>query len=156
MHYETVQNIDELNFKINNYINQGYKLEFKDDNQATLVKNKFSWGIFVLLLFLLIIGAVIYLAIRHGAKDVIIIKIGEINTKNQFNHIKINNICQECGYENDQGSFYCLSCGNKLIQKTHVDDNNKENTNVSILCPICGNKNEKNSDFCSDCGEKLN
>ena len=75
MHYEDVNSMQEFNQKIADYVALGYKVEKRTSNHARLVKNDFSWGIFIILLFLLIIGAIIYWAVKSGNKDEIIIRV---------------------------------------------------------------------------------
>ncbi|WP_225370693.1 hypothetical protein [Methanobrevibacter arboriphilus] len=83
MRYENVNNVEELNFRVNNYISSGYKLEIRDNNYAKLVKDDFDWAIFIILFLLLIIGALIYWAVKSGNKDEVIIQVGnEYNSGN--------------------------------------------------------------------------
>lgn len=62
MRYENVSNIEKLNFKVNNYINSDYELEIQGNNYVKPVKDDFNWGIFIILLIFLVIGALIYWA----------------------------------------------------------------------------------------------
>ena len=151
MRYENVSDSEELNFKVNQYINDGYKVEFKDEKQATVVKSKFSIGLFIILLILLIIVGLIYLAIQYGKKDIVVIQVKDASNQQECVIPKTKKIkCLKCGYKNDSGSKFCLRCGNDLKHK------NELNNNDSLSCPNCGEKNLKDSKFCSDCGTSLN
>ncbi|MDR0913043.1 MAG: zinc ribbon domain-containing protein [Methanobrevibacter sp.] len=150
MRYENVSDSEELNFRVNQYINDGYKVEFKDEKQATVVKSKFSVGIFILLLILIIIGGLIYLAIRYGKKDIVVIQVKGTSNQQQYTLPQTENIeCSKCGYKNESASKFCLSCGNDLTMK------NEEQTIGSKTCPKCGEKNLEDSKFCSGCGTEL-
>jgi len=84
MHYEDVYSTEELNQKIADYVAFGYKVENRTQKYARLVKNDFSWITFIVLLFFLIIGAIIYWAVKSGNKDEIIIRVKEniVNNSN--------------------------------------------------------------------------
>jgi len=77
MHYEDVYSTQELNQKVTDYVAFGYKVENRTPKYARLVKNDFSLVTFIVLLFLLIIGAIIYWAVKSGNKDEIIIRVKE-------------------------------------------------------------------------------
>lgn len=113
MRYEDVNSEKELNQKIADYMAVGYKVENRTSNYVKLVKDDFSWGIFVILLFLLIIGALIYWAVKSGNKDEIIIRVKENAVSNNSNPIKY---CTECveSITSDESKF-CPSCGNEIF-----------------------------------------
>lgn len=110
MHYEDVYSNDELNQKVTDYVAVGYKVENRTSNYVKLVKDDFSWGVFIILLFLLIIGALIYWAVKSGKKDEIIIRI-----KNKDFH-DINSVAVK----------YCVNCGGSIASEE------------SKFCPDCG------------------
>lgn len=113
MHYEDVSSTQELNQKVADYVAFGYKVENKTSNYARLVKNDFSWGIFILLLFLLIIGALIYWAVKSGNKDEIIVRVKD-NTPTSVvsNAVKY---CTKCGGAiNSEETKFCPSCGTEI------------------------------------------
>jgi putative hemolysin len=110
MRYEDVSNIDELNQMVVDYQAVGYKVENRSLNYVKLVKNDFSIGVFIILLFFLIIGALIYWAIKSGQKDEIIIRVkndAPINvSSNAVKH------CVKCGGAiNSEDSEFCPQCG---------------------------------------------
>jgi hypothetical protein len=110
MRYEDVNSNQELNQKVTDYVAMGYKVENRTSNYARLVKNDFSWGIFIILLFLLVIGALIYWAVKSGNKDEIIIKVKE----NALNNDSSNAIkyCVNCGAGiTSEETKFCPSCG---------------------------------------------
>jgi class 3 adenylate cyclase/tetratricopeptide (TPR) repeat protein len=47
--------------------------------------------------------------------------------------------CQECKFENPEGTKFCGGCGGKL----------------EIICPNCSNSNPTNFRFCGECGHNL-
>jgi len=117
MHYLDVYSTDELNQKVADYVAFGYKVESRTPTSARLVKNNFSWGIFIILfLFVFIIGAIIYWAVKSGNKDEVIIRIKESTTPNS---IPINNV-------NPNVVKYCSKCGGGIT----IED--------SKFCPNCG------------------
>ena len=78
--------------------------------------------------------------------------------------------CKKCGFENEDGSFFCESCGEKLLDvrapekspyarpptetwKTKNTDEAK--SAAKVVCHSCDNKNPPDSNFCEDCGAKL-
>ena len=81
--------------------------------------------------------------------------------------------CKKCGFENEVGSFFCESCGEKLLDgggaraperspyarpptetwKTKNTDEAK--SAAKVVCHSCDNKNPPDSNFCEDCGAKL-
>jgi len=80
MRYENVKDASELNFRVDNYILEGYKSEIRSENYAKLVKDDFSVDVFLILFLLLIIGAIIYWAVKSGKKDVVIVKVEGADT----------------------------------------------------------------------------
>ncbi|MGL6299086.1 MAG: zinc ribbon domain-containing protein [Methanobacteriaceae archaeon] len=123
MRFETVSNEEEYNFMINQYIANGYKVETRGISSARLVKNEFSVGVFIVLLFLLIIGGLIYWAVKSGQKDVVVIRIGNNNapirsnivpTSEPSNPITVAKYCVECGNLLIEESKFCQKCGKEL------------------------------------------
>ena len=110
MRYEDVYTTDELNQKVTDYVAVGYKVENRTSNYARLVKNDFSWGVFVILLFLLIIGALIYWAVKSGNKDEIIIRVKDSAPDNvSSDAVKY---CTKCGGAiTSEESKFCPKCG---------------------------------------------
>lgn len=61
------------------------------------------------------------------------------------------NICQQCGFSNNQGAKFCISCGSPLQQAPAAS-----NAPVSgKKCPSCGFANAEDSMFCVECGTNL-
>ncbi|MCL2156423.1 MAG: hypothetical protein FWH54_00175 [Methanobrevibacter sp.] len=116
MRYEKVDSIEELKFRIQNYKEEGYKIEWQSETNAKLKKDNFSAGVFILLLFFFIIGGLIYYAVASGKEDIVIISIdGEYNSQDVH----------------EEQREYCRTCGKKIENK--YDDK----------CPSCGcNVNE--------------
>ncbi len=117
MRYEDVNSEEELNQKVTDYIAFGYKVENRTPKYARLIKNDFSWGIFIILLFLLIIGALIYWAVKSGNKDEIIIRVKESNSNND---ISTNNDFSPSAVK------YCTKCGGAI------------DSEETKFCPIFG------------------
>ena len=82
MHFEDVYSTEELNQKVVDYVAFGYKVKNRTPKYAKLVKNDFSWATFIILLFFLIIGALIYWAVKNSAKDEIIIRVKDNSIDN--------------------------------------------------------------------------
>ena len=57
------------------------------------------------------------------------------------------NKCTYCGAELTPGSAFCNSCGKKIEKTEEKEDKN--------ICVKCGVKLEPESAFCNNCGEKL-
>lgn len=113
MRYEDVNSNQELNQKVTDYVAMGYKVENRTPTYARLIKNDFSWGIFIILLFLLIIGALIYWAVKSGNKDEIIIRIKD-NTPNNDNSNVIK-YCTKCGADIvSEESKFCPKYGESI------------------------------------------
>lgn len=160
MRYENVSTVEEMNFRIMNYQSVGYELEFRDNNHASLFKDDFSTGIFIiLLLFFAIIGGIIYWAIKSGKEDRVIIQLDRTVNNMPIGYNQVPNVqteynngieCSSCSFVNEEGSNFCFKCGNKILndEKQYLALNNE--------CSNCGTMNEKDSKFCSDCGTKLN
>ncbi|MGL6298340.1 MAG: hypothetical protein ACRC1M_04145 [Methanobacteriaceae archaeon] len=110
MRYDDVYSTEELNQKVADYVAFGYKLESRTPKYARLVKNDFSWGTFIVLLFFLIIGALIYWAVKSGNKEEVIIRVKE-NAKNDdvsYNAVKY---CVKCGAGiSSEYSKFCPKC----------------------------------------------
>lgn len=168
VHYEDVYSVEELNQKVANYVAVGYKVKNKTSNYARLVKDDFSWGIFIILLFLLIIGALIYWAVKSGNKDEIVIRVKE-KTFNNTNS-SVAKYCVECGSIINEGSNFCENCGTLLNQKNETKNSKKQIT-TDIDCPFCEygiiRTETKKCDYCDKsleeatlvncpfCGEKI-
>ena len=110
MRYEEVNSNQELNQKVADYVAMEYKVENRTPTYVRLVKNDFSWGIFIILLFLLVIGALIYWAVKSGNKDEIIIRVKD-NAPNN---------------DNPNAIKYCTKCGTSITSEE------------TKLCPECG------------------
>lgn len=170
MRYENVNTVEELNFRVSNYIRSGYKVVVRDNNYANLVKDDFSWGIFILLLLFLIIGALIYWAVKSGNKDEVIIQVGNAygrpnveynqdNTATQTQNESPSQApakdlkCPSCDHVNDKDSKFCFKCGTELNSITDssdmVPEELSENKNE---CINCGNTLPANAKFCTSCG----
>jgi hypothetical protein len=48
-------------------------------------------------------------------------------------------ICQKCGFENTDQTFYCIQCGNAPLN----------------ICPKCGFENIAQTFYCSRCGNQI-
>ncbi|KZX16721.1 hypothetical protein MBCUT_05850 [Methanobrevibacter cuticularis] len=116
MRYEDVNSNQELNQKVTDYVALGYKVENRTSSYARLVKNDFSWGIFVVLfLFLFIIGALIYWAVKSGNKDEIIIRVKENDTPNPIISSNAIKYCTKCGGAiNSEETKFCPECGTEI------------------------------------------
>jgi len=135
MHYEDVHSVEELNQKITDYVAMGYKVKNRTANYSRLVKNDFSWGIFIILFLLLIIGAIIYWAVKSGNKDEIVIRVKENIPDNTISNV--NKYCEKCGVAiNSEKSKFCPECGT-LIKKETKTKNSQKPINVDIYCPYC-------------------
>jgi len=184
MHYEDVSSTEELNQKVADYMAFGYKVKNKSSNYARLVKNDFSWGIFIILLFFLIIGAIIYWAVKSGNKDEIIIRVKNDTPKNTSSDavkycvkcggaitseksqfcpncgIEINDVaimpnnCEKCGTINNEDSKFCEKCGEPLNQNETTTKPQEPSANM-INCPFCGKEIPKDSKQCKYCGMKV-
>lgn len=126
MRYENVSTLDEMNFRIMNYQSVGYEIEVKDNYHARLVKDDFSVAVFIiLLLFVAIIGGIIYWAIKRDSNDIVIIQLDKTynNMSSEYNQVsnvpnECNNDgieCSSCGAVNKEDSKFCSDCGEKLI-----------------------------------------
>lgn len=61
------------------------------------------------------------------------------------------NVCQQCGFSNNQGAKFCISCGSPLQQAPAAP-----NAPVSgKKCPSCGFINAADSAFCVECGTNI-
>lgn len=61
------------------------------------------------------------------------------------------NICHQCGFSNNQGAKFCISCGSPLQQAPPAP-----NAPVSgKKCPSCGFVNAEDYMFCIECGTNL-
>jgi len=81
--------------------------------------------------------------------------------------------CKKCKFENEDGSFFCESCGEKLqdvggvrasekspyarpsTETWKTKNTDEENSAAKVVCPSCDNKNPPDSNFCENCGVKL-
>jgi len=118
MRYEDVSSTEELNQKVADYVAFGYKIDNRTANYARLVKNDFSWGVFIILLFLLIIGALIYWAVKSGNKDEIIIRVKD-NALNNVDHANVSfnaiKYCTKCGGAiTSEETEFCPNCGESI------------------------------------------
>lgn len=61
------------------------------------------------------------------------------------------NVCHQCGFSNNQGAKFCISCGSPLQQAPPAP-----NAPVSgKKCPSCGFVNAEDYMFCIECGTNL-
>lgn len=61
------------------------------------------------------------------------------------------NVCHQCGFSNNQGAKFCISCGSPLQQAPSAP-----NAPVSgKKCPSCGFVNAEDYMFCIECGTNL-
>ena len=61
------------------------------------------------------------------------------------------NVCHQCGFSNNQGAKFCISCGSPLQQAQPAP-----NAPVSgKKCPSCGFVNAEDYMFCIECGTNL-
>ncbi len=119
-----MNSVNEFNQTKQNFIRMGYKVIRKSPNSVTLEKNEFDIIIFLILLLLLVIGAIIYWAVKSGRKDQVLITlqsndnspapIKEIKTENAENKPAVK-YCSECGTPvYSEKSRFCPSCGYEL------------------------------------------
>lgn len=109
MRYEEASSIEDLNQKVIDYESMGYKVENRSDNFVKLVKDDFSIGIFIILFLFLIIGALIYWAVKSGTKDEVIIRLEENSKTDDLNS------CDNCGAVIKlTDSKFCPSCGSEI------------------------------------------
>jgi len=182
MRFEDVDSVQELNQKVSDYIVLGYRIKSKTSTHVQVVKNEFSWGIFIVLFFLLIIGAVIYLiywAVR--SKDEVIIRVknedikccekcGEIlsskeskfcqnfGTKNDSIENE-NKCCENCGeFINDyEKSKFCKKCGTEIVKDLifYQENGQPYKSDDLINCQYCDKKIPMNLRNCPYCEEDL-
>lgn len=111
MRYETVQNKEELDFRVKNYKQEGYKIKWENGTNVKIVKDDFNIGVFLLLLLFFVIGGLIYAIIKSGSKDTVVISIdGNYNVP----EVKEFFECRVCGEEFDSKEKYCPYCGIKV------------------------------------------
>ena len=138
MHYEDVYSEQELNQKVADYVALGYEVKNRTSSYAKLVKNDFSWGIFIILFLLLLIGALIYLiyylAFKKSDKDEIIIRVKNNTTNNTNSNVAKH--CAKCGSINNEGSNFCENCGDSLNQENKTNNSQKQ-IDTDIGCPFC-------------------
>ena len=77
MRYENVSSKEELDFMIKKYKEEGYEIEWQIETIVKMKKSEFSNGVFLLLLLFFIIGGLIYLALKGGKEDIIVISMDE-------------------------------------------------------------------------------
>lgn len=65
----------------------------------------------------------------------------------------MKNHCEKCGNELQEGSKFCVKCGNPIITKTEKIQVNEPTV---IYCTNCGEKMDPLADFCIECGVSKN
>ena len=81
MHYEDVNSTDELNQKVADYMAFGYRIENRTSSYVRLVINDINWGVFIILLLIMIFPALIYWAVKSITKDEIIVRVKNAHNK---------------------------------------------------------------------------
>ncbi len=169
MRYENVNNTEELNFRVNNYVSSGYKVEIRENSYVKLVKDDFSWGIFIILFLFLVIGALIYWAVKNGNKDEVIVQVENTfgdsvgnsvnNEASQTQNSSSNQNpskdlkCPSCEYENNEDSKFCFNCGTELNNIENFNDmGSQENSENEVKCISCGSSISSDAKFCNVCG----
>lgn len=61
--------------------------------------------------------------------------------------------CSKCGAENEAGSKFCESCGEKL--EAPKKTTSSKSSSAKAVCPSCGKENKKTAKFCEECGTSL-
>lgn len=66
------------------------------------------------------------------------------------------NICGQCGYQNENGIKFCTRCGAKMMdkQETPVSRTTPPVSDKKQFCRKCGAPIEPGSKFCSACGQQ--
>ena len=90
---ENVQNIDELNSRIEVYVANGYNVTYRDKYGATLSKNSISLGVLLVLIFLFFPGAILYVLLystgNAGKKKSIFLKVADYDNQHSDTEIPI-------------------------------------------------------------------
>ena len=133
-----VNSVEQLNQVVNNYTTMGYEVKNRTPTSVKLVKDDFSWGVFIILLLLLIIGALIYWAVKAGNKDEVLVTIqnGATGIPTPINpaipaETAIPLTANNTNANTDQQAVqYCSECGSPIYNMR------------SKFCPNCGFKLE--------------
>ena len=70
----------------------------------------------------------------------------EVPVESVVEVVSTENICSSCGAVNDNGTKFCLECGNKLEDPV---------VSVKTVCPNCGTSIAEGLKFCGECGQKI-
>lgn len=76
-----------------------------------------------------------------------------IELQEQITELSMELTCSKCGFKNNGGTKFCISCGTPLGEEVKVPDIAEEHRGK--ICPSCQSVNAEDALFCTECGTKL-
>ena len=81
-------------------------------------------------------------------REIIRLRKENIQYMQELELMQMAKICPQCGFENPNGSRFCLNCGGRLDEGVQMQP-------VGKFCSSCGVQNAPDAAFCENCGNPL-